>query len=161
MFTGYHVPRVLSFHVLHVLFHGPMFPGSYVPTVLCCQYLMFIWLRVLCSHGPMFPQWFVSAVLCFRVLCSQDPMLPRYQDPMFWRSYVPRIPCSHMFSVLCGEGTMFLVSYVPMLLHYQGTRVLCSWDPMFPISTYVLSTRSQARGFKLFGRLIGVDMTLI
>lgn len=74
---------------------------------------------------------------------------------MFPGSHVPMVP--HVHSVLCGESPMFLMSYVPVVLCYQGTMVLCSWGPRFPISTYVLSTRSQALGFKLFGKLMGVD----
>lgn len=100
-------------------------------------------------QGPIFPGWYVTEVpgfyvtevLCFKVLCSPDPMFQ-------W---------SHMFTVCYAESPMFLVSNVPVVLRYQGTRVLCSWGPMFPISTYVLSTRSQALWFKLFGRLMGVD----
>ena len=53
----------------------PMFPGSYVPRVLCSQGPI---PRVLCSQGLMFPGSYVP-----RVLCTQGPMFPG--------SYVPRV----------------------------------------------------------------------
>ena len=80
-----------------------MFPGSYVP-------------RVLCSPAPMFPgsdvpPSYVPQYLCSPALVNPCPMFPGTYVPP---SYVPRYLCS---PYLCSPVPMFPRTYVPPFHH--------------------------------------------
>ena len=100
MFPGSYVPRVLCSP-------APMFPGSdvppsYVPQYLCSPALM--------NPRPMFPGTYVPPSYVPRYLCSPVPMFPG--------TYVPPYLCS-----LVSLCSMYLCSPVPMLQRFTSTYV--------------------------------------
>ena len=76
---------------------GPMFPGSYIPRVLCSPFFAIGEHRPpFIKKGPMFP--FSSK----RVLCSPGSMFPGFYVPRYLKMGPPYIP-----RALCSPGPMF------------------------------------------------------